>query len=121
MGGIFRLYIYFVPNFYVVVFQNLLVSIDGDFIVGDGDDVTRCCFGQIVCPLVSQLYFGKELYMFRTDLLFIIRSLKTVFTAIGIFHTSYVDYLLARSRCPKHVAFFTKIKLRNIASRWLLL
>jgi hypothetical protein len=28
--------------------------------------------------------FGKELYMFRTDLLSIIRSLNTVFTAIGI-------------------------------------
>jgi len=40
---------------------------------------------------------GKELYMFRTDLLSIIRSLNTVFTAIGICHTSYVDYLLARS------------------------
>jgi hypothetical protein len=35
--------------------------------------------------------FGKELYMFRTDLLSIIRSLNTVFTAIGICHTGYVD------------------------------
>ena len=34
--------------------------------------------------------FGKELYIFRTDLLSIIRSLNTVFTAIGICHTSYV-------------------------------
>jgi len=41
--------------------------------------------------------FGKELYMFRTDLLSIIRSLNIVFTAIGICHTSYVDCLLARS------------------------
>ena len=40
---------------------------------------------------LSQLYFGKELYMFRTDLLSIIRSLNTVFTAIDIFHASYVD------------------------------
>jgi len=38
---------------------------------------------------ISQL-FGKELYMFQTDLLSIIRSLNTVFTAIGICHTSYV-------------------------------
>jgi hypothetical protein len=30
--------------------------------------------------------FGKELYLFRTDLLSIIRSLNTVFTAIGICH-----------------------------------
>jgi len=35
--------------------------------------------------------------MFRTDLLPIIRSLNTVFTAIGICHTSYVDCLLMRS------------------------
>jgi len=41
------------------------------------------------------LYFGKELYVFRTDLLSIIRSLNTVFTAICIYHTSYVDCLLA--------------------------
>jgi len=34
---------------------------------------------------VSQLYFGKELYMFRTDLLSIIRSHNTVFTATGIY------------------------------------
>ena len=41
--------------------------------------------------------FVKELYMFRTDLLSIIRSLNTVHTAVGICHTSYVDCLLARS------------------------
>jgi len=41
--------------------------------------------------------FGKELYMFRTDLLFIIRSLNTAFTAMGIYHASYGDCLLARS------------------------
>jgi len=35
--------------------------------------------------------------MFRTDLLSIIRSLYTVFTAIGICHSSYVDCLLTRS------------------------
>ena len=33
------------------------------------------------------ILFGKELYMFRTDLLSIIRSLNTVFTATGICHT----------------------------------
>jgi hypothetical protein len=31
--------------------------------------------------------FGKELYMSQTDLLSIIRSLITVFTATGICHT----------------------------------
>ena len=32
----------------------------------------------------SQLYFGKELHVFRTDLLSIIRSLNTIFTAIAV-------------------------------------
>jgi len=45
----------------------------------------------------SNLFFYKELYMFRTDLLTIIRSLNTVYTGIGICHASYVDCLLARS------------------------
>jgi len=36
--------------------------------------------------------------MFRTDLLSINRSLNTVFTAIGICHTSFVDCLLADSQ-----------------------
>ena len=35
--------------------------------------------------------------MFRTDLLPVIRSLSTVYTAVGICHASYVDCLLARS------------------------
>jgi len=35
--------------------------------------------------------------MFQTDLLSIIRSLNTVFTATDICHTVYVDGLLARS------------------------
>jgi hypothetical protein len=42
-------------------------------------------------------YFGKELYMFQTDLLSIVSSLNTVCTVIGICHTSYVDCPLARS------------------------
>jgi hypothetical protein len=45
--------------------------------------------------LSPKIYFGKELYMFRIDLLSIIRSLNTVYTAIGICHTGYVDCLLA--------------------------
>jgi len=36
--------------------------------------------------LFLNFFFGKELYMFRTDLLSIIRSLNTVFTAVGICH-----------------------------------
>jgi hypothetical protein len=42
-------------------------------------------------------YFDKELYMFLTDLLPIIRSLNTVYTAKDICNASYVDCLLARS------------------------
>jgi len=45
----------------------------------------------------SSTLLGKELYMFRTDLLFIIRSLITVFRETGICHGSYVVCLLARS------------------------
>jgi len=33
------------------------------------------------------IYFGKELYMFRTDLLSIIMNLNTVFKVTGIHHT----------------------------------
>jgi len=33
---------------------------------------------------------GKELCMFQTDLLSIVGSLNTVFTATGICHTGYV-------------------------------
>ena len=35
--------------------------------------------------------------MFQTDLLSIIRSLNTVYTAVGICHASYDAWLLARS------------------------
>ena len=45
--------------------------------------------------LFLNFIFDKELYMFQTDLLSIIRSLKTVYSVIGIFHASYVDCLLA--------------------------
>jgi len=47
---------------------------------------------------ISQLYFDIQLYMFRADLLSIIRGLDTGFTAIGICHTIYVDCLLADSQ-----------------------
>jgi len=46
--------------------------------------------------------FGKEIYMFRTDLLSIIRSLNTVFTVIGICHASYVDCLLAKTSLAEY-------------------
>jgi len=48
---------------------------------------------------VVQIYFDKVLYMFQTDILSMIRSLNTVYAAIGICRASYVDCLLARSGC----------------------
>jgi hypothetical protein len=36
--------------------------------------------------LFLKFIFDKKLYMFRTDLLFIIRSLNTVYRTIGICH-----------------------------------
>jgi len=42
--------------------------------------------------LFLKFIFVKELYVFRTDLLSIIRSLATVYTAISICHTIYVVY-----------------------------
>ena len=44
--------------------------------------------------LFLKFIFDKELHMFRTDLLSIIRSLNTVFTATGICRASYVECLL---------------------------
>jgi len=41
--------------------------------------------------------FGKERYIFRKDLLSIIKSLNTPFTATDISHTTYVDCFLVRS------------------------
>ena len=78
--------------------------------------------------LFLKFIFDKELYMFRTDLPSIIRSLNTVYAAIGTCHASYVDCLLARSGCsiltlltpddgeeicPKHVEFFIKNKFEK--------
>jgi len=48
--------------------------------------------------------------MFRTGLLSIIRSLNTVYTAIGICHASYVDSLLARSGCSIQLVNITSMK-----------
>jgi hypothetical protein len=39
---------------------------------------------------ICQIYFGKELCMFQTDLLSIIRRLNTVLTTLGVCHTGYV-------------------------------
>jgi len=47
--------------------------------------------------LFLRFTFDKEFYMFPTDLQSFIRSLNTVYTAIGICHASCVACLLARS------------------------
>jgi hypothetical protein len=59
---------------------------------------------------ISQICFDKVLYMFWTDLPSIIRSLNTVYTAVGICHASSFDCLLARSEWN-----FIKINMRNSA------
>jgi hypothetical protein len=41
--------------------------------------------------LFLKFIFDEELYMFWTDLLSIIRSLNSVYAAVGICHASYVD------------------------------
>ena len=48
--------------------------------------------------LFHKFILVKKLYMFRTDPMSIIRSLNTVYTTIGICHSSYVDCLLADSQ-----------------------
>jgi len=48
------------------------------------------------------VYFDKELYMFQTDLLSIIRSLNTVYTEVGMCHSGYADCLLASSQHNQH-------------------
>jgi len=50
---------------------------------------------------ISHIHFDKELYMFWTDILSIIKSLNTVYTVTGIYHASYVDCLLADSSLSK--------------------
>ena len=46
--------------------------------------------------LFLKFNFGKGLYMFRTDLLSIIRSLNTVYTAKGICHAVVMTDLASR-------------------------
>ena len=63
--------------------------------------------------------------MFRTGFLTNNEESITVYTAIGICHTGYVGYLLAGSgcnavpscsRCPKHVAFYSKNKFEKLVN-----
>jgi hypothetical protein len=53
--------------------------------------------------LFRKFILTKVLYMFRTDLSSIIRSLKTVYTAVGTCHASSVDCLLAVNRTSMYV------------------
>jgi hypothetical protein len=54
---------------------------------------------QRVAPFLK-IIFVKELYMFRTSLPFIIRSLNTVYTAVGILHVGYVD---CQTACQNYI------------------
>ena len=66
--------------------------------------------------IISQIYFDVQLYMFRTDLLSVIRSLVTVYTAICICHTVYADYLLADSQ-HKYITIHTVSRLLMVDSK----
>jgi hypothetical protein len=52
--------------------------------------------GQQDALFLKFILIKNSIYTFRADLLSIIRSLNTVYTAIGICYGSYVDCLLAR-------------------------
>jgi len=54
--------------------------------------------------IISQFFFDKDLYMFQTDLLSIIRSLNTVCTAIGICH---VEILKMGKITNEYINLFT--------------
>ena len=64
------------------------------YVIGIGDKCNILIIKANECT-ICPIYFGKELCMFRTDLLSIIRSLYTVYTEMGICHASYVECLLA--------------------------
>jgi len=65
--------------------------------------------------LFHKLILVKKLYMFRTDLLYIIRCLNTVYTAIGICHASYVDkYLLLCIRTMLRLLMMDRRSVRNM-------
>jgi len=70
---------------------------------------------------MSEIYFDKELYMFRTDLLSIIRSLNTVYIAIGICHVNYVDCLLARTGWNSSILIPLADSQHNLYDKYLLL
>jgi hypothetical protein len=53
VGGVCRVYVCCVPDFDVVVFQDLLSSIYWDCVVSYGGVVTRNCLGQVVCHQIS--------------------------------------------------------------------
>jgi len=93
-------------NFYITQLCNKLV------IYSELYQDARSAKHKILRCTISQHYFGKERYMFRTDLLSTIRSLNTVFTATGICHTSYVDRLLARWGWNKSRPFSVNTALR---------
>ena len=52
VGGICRVNVYCVPDFYIIILQNLLSSIYWNRVVSDGSVVARS-YGQVVSPLIS--------------------------------------------------------------------
>ena len=48
-----RVNVYWVPDFYVIIFQNLLSSIYWNRVLSGGSLVVRSYFGQVVSPVIS--------------------------------------------------------------------
>jgi hypothetical protein len=74
--------------------------------------------------LISQIYFGIELYMFRTGFLSVIRS--TVYTAIDICHKILCRISASKIKMEFHLSKTCRVLLQNkfdkiSASCWFLL
>ena len=83
-----RLFLLFFFRIFVIVFSTLPFFLHFYFCLYSYNKSQRDA-------LFLKFIFAQELYMFRTDLLSIIRSLNTVYAATIICHASYVDCLLA--------------------------
>ena len=67
---------------------------------------------------IYQLYFDKQLYMFRTDLLSIIRSLDTVFNPLNA-ELNPIYYLLALLGAH-HFPHVSRIRVKSLTLRLLM-
>ena len=81
------------------------------------------CFGQIFCPSSGVLILYSQQLVF---VILVMLSVSQTDNITSTTNTSCCEYSIktpddGQKICPKHIEFFTKIKLRNSASCWLLL